>query len=154
MARARYPGVPSLRCAGTSGPNMGNCFIISNGPSQRPAFSELFEKFVAEWLRQNLPPTHRLRAQSQVILDEKTDLKFIIDLTVEDSRSGTVLYVLDTNYKRPHTPSNDDIAHVTAYAASKGCRDAILIYPSGATESIDCHVGEIRVRPTNLWPIC
>jgi len=126
---------------------MGNCFIISNGPSQRPAFSELFEKFVAEWLRQNLPPTHRLRAQSQVILDEKTDLKFIIDLTVEDSRSGTVLYVLDTNYKRPHTPSNDDIAHVTAYAASKGCCDAILIYPSGATESIDCHVGEIRVRP-------
>jgi hypothetical protein len=54
--------------------------------------------------------------------------------------------ILDTKYKRPDKPSSDDIAQAAAYAESKRCCEAILVYPSLKTGHTKSEVGRIRVR--------
>jgi 5-methylcytosine-specific restriction enzyme subunit McrC len=95
--------------------------------------NRLFELFVAEWLRQNLPASMALTAQESVSLSEDNNLKFQIDLVIRDRESGRVLCVLDTKYKRHAVVSTSDMQQMIAYAASRKCEDAILIYPSVQT---------------------
>ena len=62
-------------------------------------------------------------------------------------RSDTLepVCVLDTKYKT-HKPLADDIAQVVAYAESKGCREAVLIYPQPVETALDERIGDIRAR--------
>lgn len=108
--------------------------------------SRLFEAFVAEWTRRNLAEHLFLDAQHSVIIDETSNISFRIDLVIFDRRTGDVVCVLDTKYKPTKVPSTDDIAQITAYAESKNCRDAILVYPSSDITPLDRKVGSIRVR--------
>jgi len=108
--------------------------------------AHLFELFVAEWLREHLPEGYTLQIQANVNFSEATRLKFIIDLVICEHETGRTLCVLDTKYKCPNTPSNDDISQVVTYAEIKGCTEAILVYPHDLEANLDERLGEIRVR--------
>lgn len=55
--------------------------------------ADLFEKFVAEWLRAHLPEDFRLKTQEHVHIDEATGLFLKPDLTLYD-RTGSLSCVL------------------------------------------------------------
>ena len=107
----------------------------------------LFERFVAEWLRVHLPESMRLKAQEDVDLTEAGDLRFRIDLVLYDAQSGDPVMVLDTKYKAPDAPSTDDVGKITAYAVSKRCTEAALIYPAMLPSPLGTLMGgSIHVR--------
>ncbi len=105
--------------------------------------AELFEKFVAEWLKMNLG--HRFKLKIQKKVDLKT-CKFYIDLLIKDIMTKKVLYVLDTKYKNTDNVSNSDIYQVVAYATSQNCDRAILIYPQQLQKPINTSIGDIQVK--------
>jgi len=91
--------------------------------------ARLYELFVAEWLKAHLPKSYYLKSQETVQIDDSGTLKFNIDLVIYDSESEQVHCVLDTKYKNANSYEPADIAQVMAYAVSKGCHQAILVYP-------------------------
>ncbi len=106
--------------------------------------ARLFEFFVAEWLRAHLPARYRLEVQENVHFGEVRELRFQIDLVLYDAEIGRPVAVLDTKYKNPERPSERDVQQVVAYAESKECREAVLVYP--VETPLDVRVGGIRVR--------
>ena len=109
--------------------------------------NRLFELFVAEWLAKHLPKTHYVKAQEHVEITQAGDLEFIVDLVLYDATDDRPLAVLDTKYKRPTTPASGDIEQVVAYAVSKQCSDAVLIYPIELEKPLDtCVGGQVTVR--------
>jgi 5-methylcytosine-specific restriction enzyme subunit McrC len=105
--------------------------------------TKLFELFVAEWLLAHLPEGARLTMQETVTFGGP--FHFQIDIVLYDTE-GLPLSVIDTKYKAPSAPSADDVAQVVAYAEAKGCRDAVLLYPTALASPIDLFVGDVRVR--------
>jgi 5-methylcytosine-specific restriction enzyme subunit McrC len=109
--------------------------------------NRLFELFVAEWLAAHLPTTHFVKPQEHVEITASGDLEFIVDLVLYDAVEDRPLCVLDTKYKRPHTPATGDIEQVMAYAVSKRCLDAALIYPIHLQKPLaTCVGGHINVK--------
>ena len=104
---------------------------------------KLFESFVAAWSRQHLPLPLRMEVQETVRLDDDSGLRFQIDLVLYDIERDRPLAVLDTKYKSALQPSEADVQQVVAYAASKGCKRAFLVYP--VEVPFDTFVGDIRV---------
>jgi 5-methylcytosine-specific restriction enzyme subunit McrC len=104
----------------------------------------LYELFVAEWLKAHLPQHLLLKFQEQVNISKTVYFK--TDLVLYDISTGTARYILDTKYKTPTQPAADDIAQVVAYAVSKDCHEAILVYPADLTHPLDKWLGDIRVR--------
>jgi 5-methylcytosine-specific restriction enzyme subunit McrC len=131
-------------------------FLEQSGPSHELGdrtmlpflvdMARLYELFVAEWLKVNLPPNLMLKAQERVNIGPGKTIRFDIDLVLYDVETGKARYVLDTKYKTSPTPSSDDIAQIVAYSEAKDCHEAILVYPSDLTESLDEWVGDNRVR--------
>lgn len=107
--------------------------------------SDLFEKFVAEWMKDNLPLGWRVKLQEKFTISEAQDLSFRIDLVLYGP-SGERRCVLDTKYKATVKPSTDDICQVVAYALAKGCKHAILVYPQALNQPLDEMISDIRVR--------
>ena len=95
----------------------------------------LFEAFVAEWLRTNLPPEYILSKQFQYQLESEGKEIFRIDLVLSDANTHQALAVLDTKYKRSSAPDEDDIKQAIAYAVSMQTNIAFLVYPSKTTEN-------------------
>ena len=106
--------------------------------------ARLYELFVAEWLRAHLPKHLVLKVQEQVNISKTVYFK--TDLVLYDISTGTARYILDTKYKIPTQPATNDIEQVVAYAVSKDCHEAILVYPENLTHPLDGWVGDIRVR--------
>ncbi|HEY9650502.1 MAG TPA: hypothetical protein V6C95_07555 [Coleofasciculaceae cyanobacterium] len=104
----------------------------------------LYELFIAEWLKENLPEGLLLKFQERVNINETVYFK--TDLVLYDISTNTTRYILDTKYKTPAQPSTNDIAQVVAYAVSKDCHEVILIYPENLTQPLDGWVRDIRVR--------
>ena len=131
-------------------------FLEHSGPSHKVRDKEmipflidmdgLYEKFVAEWLRPHLPPRFKLLVQDSYRTGEGDVIKWKVDLVLLDTLTGKPAVVMDTKYKRSQHPASDDIQQVVAYAEAKGCREAVLIYPSTDHQRIDERVGAIRVR--------
>jgi 5-methylcytosine-specific restriction enzyme subunit McrC len=111
--------------------------------------SHLYELFVAEWLKKNLPNAYTLQIQASFNSSE-SKLRFIIDLVICDSHTGEAICVLDTKYKCPDSHSNPDIYQVVTYAEVKGCKNAILIYPQELEQNINCLLGETTVRSLDI----
>ncbi len=108
--------------------------------------ARLYELFVAEWLKTNLPPGQSLNVQEKVVIGAGDTLSFTIDLVLCDAHTGEAICVLDTKYKAPEKPSPGDVSQVVAYAEMKGCRRAALIYPTPLAKPLDEWVGNIRVQ--------
>lgn len=105
----------------------------------------LFESFVAEWLRANLPPEISLKSQYWVDLDNENKLSFRIDLVLVESASDRILAVLDTKYKRSDKPSQSDIAQIISYAVKMDTKKAFLVYPSYNTKTFKFNVKDIMI---------
>lgn len=129
-------------------------FLEGSGPSHERGdrstipflvdMANLFELFVAEWLDAHLPEELGVRAQEKVPIT--LGMEFSIDLVLYRRANGEPLCVLDTKYKNAALPSTSDVQQVVAYAEAKGCREAILVYPSRDARPFEARVGEIRVR--------
>ncbi|WP_413174025.1 McrC family protein [Anabaena azotica] len=106
--------------------------------------ARLYEMFVAEWLKENLP--ENLTPKSQERINIGKNIYFQTDLILYNTTDFTPKYILDTKYKNPDNISKNDIAQVVAYAVSKNCPEAVLVYPTELNHSLDKSIGEIRVR--------
>jgi 5-methylcytosine-specific restriction enzyme subunit McrC len=104
---------------------------------------KLFERFVAAWLKRNLPMPMNCHHQVHLALDQH--LEFIADLVISGGDEEP-LAVLDTKYKIDAEPKLADIAQVVAYAQRLDCTEAILVYPTRDHQSINIAVGDIHVR--------
>jgi len=91
-----------------------------------------------------LPQSLVLKFQERVNIGETVQFK--TDLVLYDKATGTPRYILDTKYKIPTAPATSDIAQVVAYAVSKECHEAVLVYPEHLTNPLNEWVGDIRVR--------
>ncbi len=131
-------------------------FLDQSGPThelgdhEMPAFvvdtARLYERFVAEWLRCNLPAHFHLQSQERLDLTPNGELRFEIDLVLYDDL-GQARWVMDTKYKAPPTtPASDDVAQVLAYAQAKGAPEAVLIYPIALSKAVDQQINGIRLR--------
>ncbi|GIV76221.1 McrC family protein [Litorilinea aerophila] len=108
---------------------------------------QLFERFVAAWLRQHLEPSLRVAVQERCPIDPAGNRYFTLDLVIYDTRSGRPRWILDTKYKPgADGPAPEDIAQVLAYAQAKGARDAALVYPMPLAQPLDTVINGIRVR--------
>jgi 5-methylcytosine-specific restriction enzyme subunit McrC len=132
-------------------------FIAHTGPTQREGgeamtpfllnMAHLFEKFVAAWLAEHLPTGLSVQDQETGSYDPEGDVGYRIDLVVYDD-TGRPLAVLDTKYKEAALPASDDVAQVVSYAARKGCRQAVLVYPHALAQPKVFTVGGARVSTT------
>jgi len=108
--------------------------------------ARLFELFVAEWLKAHLPESHEIKAQERVQIGQGHDLSFDIDMVLYERRTGMPVAVMDTKYKAGERPQSSDLAQILAYAQTKGCSEAILVYPVQLEQPLEVTVGGIRVR--------
>lgn len=117
--------------------------------------AQLYERFVAKWLAQNLESTYSVQPQERhnftdhfaVDSTARSSVHFEIDLVIYAERDSLPRYVMDTKYKAPSArPSAADIAQVLAYAQAKNAPEALLIYPVDLPQSIDFVSNGIRVR--------
>lgn len=106
--------------------------------------ARLYELFVAEWLKVNLPQSLFLKYQERINIG--SSVQFKTDIVLYESGTMTPRYILDTKYKNPDSPAKNDISQVLTYALSKHCDEAILVYPAQLTRSLDERIGGIRVR--------
>ena len=106
--------------------------------------ARLYEIFVAEWLKENLPQNFTLKTQERINIGEK--IYFKTDVILYDKTDSKPKYILDTKYKNPKHSSSEDIAQVVTYAVSKSCPETVLVYPTELNHSLDKYIGKIRVR--------
>ncbi|MFB2833882.1 McrC family protein [Floridanema evergladense] len=106
--------------------------------------AKLYELFVAEWLKENLPSHLFLKFQEQVKISDR--ISFKTDIALYEKSTENPRYILDTKYKTPDSPAPNDVAQVIAYAVSKQCQEVILVYPTSLTYLLDETIGNIRVR--------
>ena len=90
----------------------------------------LFEAFVAEWLRVNGPPEVMVRPQHRAQLDANFQIHIHVDILLREEASGRPIAVLDTKYKLAERPSDDDIYQISFYARELQANRAILVYPT------------------------
>jgi 5-methylcytosine-specific restriction enzyme subunit McrC len=131
-------------------------FLEQTGPSHRMGdhkmlpflvdMARLYELFVAEWLKAKLSGDLVLKPQERVYIGQGGRLYFQVDLLLVDATTGEARCVLDTKYKAPDTPAEDDIAQVVAYAEATGCQEAVLVYPKAVPALKEARIGGKRVR--------
>ncbi|EGK88011.1 restriction endonuclease [Microcoleus vaginatus PCC 9802] len=129
-------------------------FLDNTGPSHETGDREmlpflidmanLYEQFVAEWLKANTPKRFFVKQQHRVTHDQNYFDR--IDLLLGDSETKKVQYVLDTKYKAPDKVANNDIHQIVAYANALKCQNAILVYPQNLKQPLDIKNDDIRVR--------
>ena len=110
----------------------------------------LFEEFVAEWLKRNLPDELKVDAQYYVRLDGNAALSFRIDLVLRERKSGAAVAVLDTKYKLVDLPSEGDLHQVVSYAVELGVTRACLVYPFGISNPVRVRVGNVDVETVGI----
>ncbi|CAH2213362.1 McrC family protein [Tepidibacter aestuarii] len=113
-------------------------FIVNMG--------RIFELFIAEWLKINLPKQLELKYQEKVYVGEKNEMIFHVDLVIYDRKTGKAKCVIDTKYKNTKKPKREDIYQITTYAVSKGCKKAILVYPSELCSVNSLYINDIKIH--------
>ncbi|MEG4169994.1 MULTISPECIES: 5-methylcytosine restriction system specificity protein McrC [unclassified Microcoleus] len=106
--------------------------------------ANLYEQFVAEWLKAHIPKGFFVKQQHRVTHDKNYFDR--IDLLLCDIATSKVQYVLDTKYKAPDKVASNDIHQIVAYANALNCQNAILVYPQSLQQPLEIKHGEIRVR--------
>jgi 5-methylcytosine-specific restriction enzyme subunit McrC len=129
-------------------------FLDNTGPSHETGDREmlpflidmanLYEQFVAEWLKANTPKGFFVKQQHRVTHDQNYFDR--IDLLLGDSETKKVQYVLDTKYKASDKVESEDRHQIVAYAKALKCQNAILIYPQNLQQPLDIKYDDIRVR--------
>jgi 5-methylcytosine-specific restriction enzyme subunit McrC len=131
-------------------------FLEQSGPSHQVGsrvmvpflvdMAALYEKFVAQWLHQNLPPHLALKEQEKIDIDDNGRLRIFIDVVITDKNTGQTKFVLDTKYKAPDTASRADFNQIFVYAHVKNSPEALLIYPIPLQNPLNYQRDGIRIR--------
>lgn len=135
-------------------------FLENSGPAHQTGervmlpflinMAQLYEKFVAEWLRQwqrqRQPQRWQFRDHQRFTWDEKNGYRSDIDLVLVDGETGETVCVLDTKYKAISSPAENDIHQIIFYAQALGCHEAVLIYPTPLASPTDTWIGDIHLR--------
>lgn len=134
-------------------------FLDNTGPSHQIGdrtmlpflidMAKLYELFVAEWLKENLPSHLFLKLQEHINISDR--ISFKTDIVIYENSTGKPSYILDTKYKNPSSPAADDVAQVIAYAVFKECQDVVLVYPTSLKYPLNEQVGNIRVRSLTFF---
>jgi 5-methylcytosine-specific restriction enzyme subunit McrC len=106
--------------------------------------NQLYEKFVAEWLRIHLPNHLEIKTQHRL---EYNTFTLKIDLIIYDKQTHKNSYVLDTKYKTEITQS--DIYQIITYAIAQKCNNAIIITPNTSNFLTD-KIENIYIRSLNF----
>lgn len=114
---------------------------------------QLFEMFVAEWLKINLPPKFAIRAQESIQFASESPISIRIDITIEDIDTGSTALILDTKYKTVVSPSASDIEQVVAYAEAKSCPKAALVYPEKIERNLNLVWGKVIEVKSVAFPL-
>ena len=104
--------------------------------------AQLFERFVAAWLKAHLPGSMKLEMQWSIPYGSGD--AFRADMVIQDVDTGRCLAVLDTKYKQVDAPSPADVHQVRSYAEAMDCSQAVLIYPVTPGRPLDSVLGRIR----------
>jgi 5-methylcytosine-specific restriction enzyme subunit McrC len=91
---------------------------------------QLFETFVAEWLRAHPLPGITVRCQYNAQLDANFEMKIHVDIVLCEEPTQRPIAVLDTKYKASEQPSEADIYQIAFYARELEVDRAMLVYPS------------------------
>lgn len=105
----------------------------------------LFELFVSEWLKANLPLGYKLNYQDNVRFSTSHNLKANIDIVIYESKTNKVKYVIDTKYKIDPV-ENNDVYQITTYALAKDCNNAVLIYPTSLNNNFEVNFRGITIK--------
>jgi 5-methylcytosine-specific restriction enzyme subunit McrC len=108
--------------------------------------AKLFELFVAEWLKKNLPDEYDLVIQDTVKFGTLGEIIFNIDVVINEKQTGKTIYVLDTKYKIPDSPASPDIHQIVSYSVAKQCNNAVLVYPAELENPFDGELQGINIR--------
>jgi 5-methylcytosine-specific restriction enzyme subunit McrC len=103
---------------------------------------QLFETFVAEWLRANPPSGAIVRCHHNARLDSNFKMAINIDIVLLDKATDRPIAVLDTKYKVHEQPTEADIYQIAFYASELRVSRAILVYPSPLTRSLRINHGK------------
>ena len=164
-----YNGFSASDCAGRSYNRLNSdyerlhalCRLIldNSGPSYevgdrqmvpfKIGMADLFQKFVTEWLRENLPDRFHVKAEKEVTLaeyDHGRNLKYRIDIVLYDREAGEVTCVIDAKYKSDERPETADISQMVGYAKAKDTHETFLLYPTNLEEELDISLDDILVR--------
>ena len=108
--------------------------------------AQLFESYVAEWLRRHGPSAVHFGVQHALRLVGTTTIEWNVDILVRDAATDSPVAVLDTKYKSMGTPAASDIQQVVSYAVETGVQRAFLVYPTRNIEPFQVKVGNVVVR--------
>ncbi len=108
--------------------------------------SQPYEEIVATLLQRKEVDGYRVRAQHAVDWDRANARHSQVDLDPADADTRQVACVLDTKYKAPYKPANEDIHQVVFYAHLIGCHEAALVYPVPLANPTNTWVGDIHIR--------
>jgi 5-methylcytosine-specific restriction enzyme subunit McrC len=89
----------------------------------------LFERYLFCVLERQLPEPLGVNSQLSISVDEKSALRFQVDIDIYNQITGDTLAVLDAKYKNDETPTTSNISQVVTYAELQGCPHGFLIYP-------------------------
>ena len=106
--------------------------------------ARLFERFVASWLRAHLPPGLHLQEQERIAISSGAGLHFRADMVLYGALDHRPVCIIDTKYKAG-SPSSSDIAQVASYAHARGCRRALLVYPTPLPRPLAAQIGDVTV---------
>lgn len=106
---------------------------------------QLFEQFVAEWLKTHLPQPWQIKVQETVLVGQDDPLRFEIDMVLYDAQAKPTA-VLDTKYKTGSRATPADIHQIIAYAKVKRCPHAILIYPQPLETALDVWIDDVHLQ--------
>ena len=106
--------------------------------------NQLYEKFIAAWLTQHLPPRLGIKTQHHV---EYNSFTFKIDLIIYNKQTNQNLYVLDTKYKTEIKEC--DIYQIIAYTFEQNCNHAIIVIPT-TNKPINDTMNNISIRSLNF----
>lgn len=120
-----------------------------NTPSFLMYMPRLFERFVANWLEQNLPSHWQLNIQESVPVADQQDLIFKIDIVLYNQQRNAIA-VLDTKYKTGTKIAASDVHQLVTYAKLKQCHQAILIYPTPEQKDGSLRIDDIQLSSVSF----
>lgn len=102
----------------------------------------LFESFVAEWLRNNLPAGLAAKCKYNAHVDANFEMRISVDILLVDEKTQEPIAVLDTKYKISDRAYESDIHQIAFYANEIGVRNALLVYPAPAEQTLRINHGK------------
>lgn len=107
--------------------------------------SHVYQNYVTNWLTKNLPKDYKVSPSEKAEIYGKKDF-YIMDVVIRYAADDRVKTVIDLKYKIDSKVDKRDFNQVFAYAKSKDCEEAVLVYPQPLTKKMSFTHRGIRIR--------